>query len=275
MRTDEPTAANVPARARVGGDGCASNRRTRAPRGIAAVSRRTVVADGRNGPADGLFFIFEDLKMSGRACGASLKIETGPRVVSRGCCRVGSKKQYKKHHYGRARMTTLWNKKAFSRRGMLGAGLRLTGIGLSLAAFGAGIFAGPVSAAVGQPEPEEKINATIKRLFGDRKIGDGASMLKLDIPLIAENGSVVPTKVAALRANSGGRYIKKIYFLVDNNRRPMSASFSFTADAKMPFVGTNLRLGKTGPVRAVAEMSDGSLLQVMQEVKVTVGGCGG
>ena len=55
----------------------------------------------------------------------------------------------------------------------------------------------------------------------------------------------------------------------------MSASFSLSAGASKPFVGTNLRLGKTGPVRAVAEMNDGSLYQVSQDVKVTVGGCGG
>jgi len=36
-----------------------------------------------------------------------------------------------------------------------------------------------------------------------------------------------------------------------------------------------LRLGETGDVRAIVEQSDGSLLVVKREVKVTVGGCGG
>ena len=92
---------------------------------------------------------------------------------------------------------------------------------------------------------------------------------------MGEKGRGVPTKVTSLQAGTSQRHIKNIYFLVDNNRRPMSASFAFSAAVPKPFVGTNLRLGATGPVRAVAEMSDGSLYQVSQEVKVTVGGCGG
>jgi sulfur-oxidizing protein SoxY len=172
-------------------------------------------------------------------------------------------------------MVSVLNTKIFSRRAVIGAGVRVAGVGLGLIALGTSIFAGSAGAAIGQPQPEEKIGATIKRLFGDRKIQDGSSLLKLEIPLIAENGSVVPTRVTALQASTGQRHIKNIYFLVDNNRRPMSASFAFPAGVPKPFVGTNLRLGATGPVRAVAEMSDGSLYQVSQEVKVTVGGCGG
>jgi len=43
----------------------------------------------------------------------------------------------------------------------------------------------------------------------------------------------------------------------------------------LAYVGTNLRLGESTDVRAVAEMSDGTLLAAKREVKVTVGGCGG
>jgi sulfur-oxidizing protein SoxY len=172
-------------------------------------------------------------------------------------------------------MATIWKMKGISRRALIGTGVRMIGVSLGLVALSTGMFFGSAAAAVGKPQPEEKIGETIKRLFGDRKIQDGASLLKLDIPLIAENGSVVPTKVEALQVNSSQRYIKKVYFLVDKNRRPMSAVFSLSSDVSKPFVGTNLRLGTTGPVRVVAEMSDGALYQVAQEVKVTVGGCGG
>jgi sulfur-oxidizing protein SoxY len=164
--------------------------------------------------------------------------------------------------------------KTLSRRAWLRAAARAAAI-LGLAGLGVGPFAEARAAAVGQPQPEEKIGDTIKRLFGDRKIDDGSELLKLDIPLIAENGSVVPTKVAALKPNTRERFIKSIYILADKNRRPMSAAFSFPSHVTKPSIGTNLRLGQTGNVRAVAEMSDGSLFQVVREVKVTVGGCGG
>jgi hypothetical protein len=35
--------------------------------------------------------------------------------------------------------------------------------------------------------PEETVDATIKRLFGGRAIKDGATSIKIDLPLIAEN----------------------------------------------------------------------------------------
>src|SRR3989304_4942829 len=58
------------------------------------------------------------------------------------------------------------------------------------------------------------------------------------------------------------------------------------AGAILPLVGAprpaaaqgnlaNPRLNETGDVRAVAEISDGTLLMAKREVKVTVGGCGG
>jgi sulfur-oxidizing protein SoxY len=55
----------------------------------------------------------------------------------------------------------------------------------------------------------------------------------------------------------------------------MNAKFTLTPAVGQAYVGTNLRLGESTDVRAIAEMSDGTLLQAKQEVKVTVGGCGG
>jgi sulfur-oxidizing protein SoxY len=127
----------------------------------------------------------------------------------------------------------------------------------------------------GKPEPEEKVDATIKRLFGGRPIKDGGSMVKIEAPLIAENGSVVPVTVETNIPMTPQSYVKNIYIFADKNRRPMTAKFSFTPDAGQAFIGTNVRLGGTTDVRAIAEMSDGTLLMAKREVKVTVGGCGG
>ena len=38
--------------------------------------------------------------------------------------------------------------------------------------------------------PEEPIAETMKRLFGGRSIKDGASLITIDMPLIAEDGAV-------------------------------------------------------------------------------------
>lgn len=121
--------------------------------------------------------------------------------------------------------------------------------------------------------PEEPVDATLKRLFGGRPVKDGSSVMKLELPLIAENGAVVPVSVEVTPPAQG--YVKSIYIVSDKNRRPMNVKFNFSPGASLPVVGTNLRLNTTGDVRAIAELSDGTLLMAKRQVKVTVGGCGG
>jgi sulfur-oxidizing protein SoxY len=70
-------------------------------------------------------------------------------------------------------------------------------------------------------------------------------------------------------------YVKSIYIIADNNRRPLNAKFSLTPEVGQATISTNIRLAQTTDVRAVVEMNDGALYMVKQAVKVTVGGCGG
>jgi sulfur-oxidizing protein SoxY len=123
--------------------------------------------------------------------------------------------------------------------------------------------------------PEEPVEATVKRLFAGRPIKDGAASINLEVPLIAENGAVVPLTVEVTAPMTPQNYVKSIYIISDKNRRPLNAKFNLTPAVGQAYVGTNLRLGETTDVRAVVEMSDGTLLQTKREVKVTVGGCGG
>lgn len=123
--------------------------------------------------------------------------------------------------------------------------------------------------------PEEPVDATMKRLFGGQPIKDGSSSIKLELPLIAENGAVVPVSVEVNAPMAPQSYVKTIYILSDKNRRPLNAKFTLSPTMGQAFVGTNLRLGETTDVRAIAELSDGTLLMTKREVKVTVGGCGG
>jgi sulfur-oxidizing protein SoxY len=123
--------------------------------------------------------------------------------------------------------------------------------------------------------PEEPVDATLKRLFGARPIKDGASAIKLDLPLIAENGAVVPMSVEVSSPMTRESYVKAIYIVSDKNRRPLNVKFNLTPAMGQASVGTNLRLGDSTEVRAIAEMNDGTLLVAKREVKVTVGGCGG
>lgn len=128
---------------------------------------------------------------------------------------------------------------------------------------------------LGSLQPEENVDATLRRLFGNRAIKDGSNVMKLDIPLIAENGALVPITVEVQSPMTPTQFVKHIYIISDKNRRPMNARFSLTPEMGVAVIGTTLRLGGTTDVRAIAEMSDGTLLIAKREVKVTIGGCGG
>jgi len=126
--------------------------------------------------------------------------------------------------------------------------------------------------ALGQ---QETVEAAMKRLFGSRPMKDGSSLIKLEIPLIAENGAVVPLSVEVRSPMTPATHVKHIYVVADKNRIPVVTRVALTPAAGQAYIGANIRLGETGDVRAIVEQSDGTLLQVKREVKITVGGCGG
>ena len=126
--------------------------------------------------------------------------------------------------------------------------------------------------ALGQ---NESVQDTMKRFFGDKPIKDGSAIIKLDLPLIAENGAVVPVTVNVESPMTPANHVKHIYVIADKNRIPFITRVTLAPEAGRAFMGANIRLGETGDVRAIAEQSDGALLMVKREVKVTVGGCGG
>lgn len=138
----------------------------------------------------------------------------------------------------------------------------------------AGVAAQEKPARVGAVQPEEKVEATLTRLFGDRPLKP-ADAVTLDAPLIAENGAVVPVTVEATVPMLPERHAKAIYIIADRNFRPLIAKFTLTPAVGQAFVGTTVRLGASGNLRGIVELSDGTLLMAQRDVKVTVGGCGG
>jgi sulfur-oxidizing protein SoxY len=67
--------------------------------------------------------------------------------------------------------------------------------------------------------------------------------------------------------------VSNIYIVSDKNRRPMLAKFSFTPESGKAFIATSVRLATTTDVRAVVEISDGTLYAVSKNVRVTISGC--
>src|SRR5262245_5379795 len=169
-----------------------------------------------------------------------------------------------------------------TRRRLLGA---LGALGVA-GASGALTLARPETAAAQAAQPaasagaqplgaQESVQDALKRLFGDRPIKDGTALVKLDVPLIAENGAVVPVGVEVASPMTVANHVKHVYIVADKNRIPIITRATLFPESGQAFVAANVRLGETGDVRAIVEQSDGTVLQVKREVKVTVGGCGG
>ena len=119
----------------------------------------------------------------------------------------------------------------------------------------------------------EQVAAEIKKLFGDKKLAEGR--IKLELPSIAENGLVVPLGFEVQSPMTAADYVKAVHVFAEGNPHPFIASFAFTPLAPKAAAQFRIRLAQTQNVVAVAEMSNGELFTVRQEVKVTIGGCGG
>jgi sulfur-oxidizing protein SoxY len=156
-----------------------------------------------------------------------------------------------------------------SRRSVLGT------LGVLGAAAATGALARPGQATAQALGIQETVDAALKRVFGGRPMKDAGGLVKLDIPLIAENGAVVPVSVEVNSPMTPASYVKHIYIVADKNRIPIVTRVALAPEAGQAYMGANIRLGETTDVRAIVEQSDGTLLQTKREVKVTVGGCGG
>lgn len=102
-----------------------------------------------------------------------------------------------------------------------------------------------------------------------------SSGIKLTTPAIAENGNTVPISVEVEGTFTEQNYVKELHLLALDNPQPEVATFKFSPSSGKAKISTRIRLAKTQRVVAIAEWSDGRLLQAANEVKVTIGGCGG
>src|SRR4030081_1059973 len=95
-----------------------------------------------------------------------------------------------------------------------------------------------------------------------------SSDVVIDAPEIAENGAVVPIEITSKVPGT-----TSIVVLIEKNPFPLLGKFDFMEGA-LPFVKVNAKVGETSEVRVVAEAL-GKHYVATQEIKVTIGGCGG
>jgi sulfur-oxidizing protein SoxY len=139
---------------------------------------------------------------------------------------------------------------------VLGAG------GAALAALGRGAHAGPPEAA-----------AAIAKFTGGQTAQPGK--IAIDLPEIAENGSIVPLAVAVAAPMTADNYVSDVLVIAEHNPFPEVVQFNFTPMSGKAEVATRIRLAATQKVTVLAKTSKGEFFTAQKMVKVTVGGCGG
>jgi len=98
----------------------------------------------------------------------------------------------------------------------------------------------------------------------------------LTAPTIAENGAAVPVTVDVDHPMTADDYIDAVFLFVDHNPTPLASAFFFTPENGRAYFQERIKMAKTDKVRAIARTNKGELMASKpQEVKVTIGGCGG
>jgi len=119
------------------------------------------------------------------------------------------------------------------------------------------------SAAFNAEKPEDAYT----NLFGSNELIE-SDEVKLKVPKIAENGGAVPVSVKTDMGN-----VESISIFVKDNPQPLTATFQIPTGT-LADVSTRIRLAQTSTVTVVIK-AGGKLYSKSQEVKVTIGGCGG
>ena len=144
--------------------------------------------------------------------------------------------------------------------------LKAAGLG-ALSVAGAGLMASPASAT---PDGAAKL---IGKLTGGAEAKEGK--IKLTLPTIAENGATVPITISVDSPQTMDSYVKDIHVAAEGNPNPDVFSFHLTPMCGKAEVSSRMRLGGTQNIVVAAVMSDGTVYKGSQQIKVTIGGCGG
>ena len=152
----------------------------------------------------------------------------------------------------------------------------------SCAAAAAGLIAsGTVSraerllAATGPEDPEvpnEEVARILQQISGGRPIRRGN--VSLDMPLVAEDGRVVPVIIETDLPMSAEEWVKAVHLIVDHNPDAHLAVFHLTPALGKVSISTRIKMKRTTWVRAILETSTGEVWADYARVLVTLNGCG-
>jgi sulfur-oxidizing protein SoxY len=112
----------------------------------------------------------------------------------------------------------------------------------------------------------KSVDDALKSLYGGVQTA-GAGAIKIKAPIQAENGAVVPISVSAGMPN-----VEAISIYVEKNERPLIANTEIAGAGG--YFSARMKMAQSSDVQVVVK-ADGKLYSAKQNIKVTVGGCGG
>jgi len=144
--------------------------------------------------------------------------------------------------------------------------------GVALVVFGVLVLFLVVVAPAGDLDTPQWLE-TRTALFQDRQIQEDAeAVVQLDVPLRPDDAASVPVLVKIKPIPSRQQIAKTVYVVIDRNPEPLAGTFQLGAASGGADIQTRLRVETHSPMRAIAEMNDGSLYMTTKLVKAA-GGC--
>ncbi|MGB5079407.1 MAG: SoxY-related AACIE arm protein [Burkholderiales bacterium] len=131
----------------------------------------------------------------------------------------------------------------------------------------AGALAAP-GAALAQADA---VDAAVRELAGGAPVGRGR--VKLELPLLADNGNSVPLRVSVASPMTATDHVKSIHLFSERNPVRNMANFYLGPRAGRAEIGSRVRLAGSQRVTAVARLSDGSFWSDSASIVVTLSAC--
>ena len=122
------------------------------------------------------------------------------------------------------------------------------------------------------PVPNEEVARILKQVSGGRPIQRGH--VSLDMPLVAEDGRVVPVIIETDLPMTPEKYVKAVHLIVDHNPDAHLAAFYLTPALGRVSLSTRIKMKRTTWVRAILETSTGEVWAGYSRVLVSLNGCG-
>jgi sulfur-oxidizing protein SoxY len=120
--------------------------------------------------------------------------------------------------------------------------------------------------------PNEEVARILQRISGGRPIRRGH--VSLDMPVVAEDGRVVPVMIETDLPQVADRYVKAVHLIVDHNPDPHLAAFHLTPAIGAASITTRIKMKRTTWVRAIVETNTGEMWADYTRVRVSLNGCG-